>query len=366
MKNTFGSVLTVTVFGESHGQAIGAVIDGLAPGIPVNRESIEKALFNRRPFGDISTARREKDEYSIISGVYKGCTQGTPVCIVIPNKDINSDNYKEISGLARPGHADLTAFYKYNGYSDPNGGGHFSGRVTSALCAAGAIVNGALRAKGVRIATHILRCAGIDDRSFGDIPKDIEILENKRFAVLDDVSAAKMAENIKLAASAGDSVGGVLETFVDGIPAGVGEPFFDSVESVISHAMFSIGGVKGVEFGAGFAVADMRGSECNDEFRAENGRIFTTTNNNGGINGGIANGMPVIFRCAVKPTPSVSVKQNTVNICTKENVKISVNGRHDPCIVHRVRAVVDALTAFCVADMLCVKYGTDYLAKENI
>ncbi|MBQ6184020.1 MAG: chorismate synthase [Clostridia bacterium] len=366
MKNTFGSVLTVTVFGESHGPAVGAVIDGLAPGLPVNGKSIEKALLYRRPFGDISTSRIEKDDYSVISGVYNGFTQGTPLCIIIPNKDIKSESYKRISGLARPGHADLTAFYKYNGFSDPNGGGHFSGRITAALCAAGAIVTDALRVKGIRIATHILRCAGIDDRDFENFSKDIEDLENKRFAVLDDKAAAEMTESIKCAAAAGDSVGGVLETVIHGIPAGAGEPFFDSAESVISHAMFSIGGVKGVEFGAGFAAADMRGSVCNDEFRAENGRIYTTTNNNGGINGGITNGMPIVFRCAVKPTPSVSVEQKTVDIKSKENAVISVNGRHDPCIVHRVRAVVDALTAFCIADMLCIKYGTDYLAKENI
>lgn len=365
MKNTFGNNLSLTVFGESHGPAIGAVIDGLAPGIKVDEEKIAQALYKRRPFSDISTQRREKDEFSILSGVYNGYTSGSPLCIVIPNRDVKSEDYGEGFSAVRPGHADYTAFCKYNGFSDPRGGGHFSGRITAAVCAAGSIVAEALVAKGIRIGTHIKRCAGINDREFGDLNADIDLLGGKRFAVLDGAKGEEMAARIRDAAENGKSVGGVLETAVTGLEAGTGEPFFDSVESVIAHAMFSIGGVKGVEFGAGFAFADMTAPGSNDAFRYENGRIITLTNNNGGVNGGITNGMPVVFRCAVKPTPSVSSPQQTVDVKSGENTELNVRGRHDPCIVHRVRAVVDALTAFCVADLLCSRYGAGYLAGEK-
>ncbi len=364
MKNTFGNVLTLTVFGESHGEAIGVVIDGISPGIPVSEGSIKQALLKRAPFGKISTARCEKDDFRILSGVYNGHTTGTPLCIVIPNKDVRSEHYEKNKDLLRPGHADYTSLCKYGGFADPRGGGHSSGRITAAICAAGAVIEDALRAKGIKIGTHISRLAGIDDVKFCDTERDIETLNSKRFAVLDDGRAAEMTERIEKAAEKGDSVGGILETAVSGIPAGIGEPFFDSLESMISHAVFSIGGIKGIEFGAGFAVADMLGSQCNDPFRIENGTVYTVTNNNGGINGGISNGMPIVFRCAVKPTPSVSIEQDTVEIAKRENSVISVIGRHDPCIVHRARAVVDAITAFCVADMLCLRYGNNYLAKD--
>ena len=361
MKNTFGNSITLTVFGESHGKAIGAVLDGIAPGIPVDEARIAEALTKRRPYGNISTQRREKDEFSVISGVYNGHTTGTPLCIVIPNKDTDPKSYAENASLLRPGHADYTSLCKYHGFADPNGGGHFSGRITAAVCAACSIITDALAAKGIKIGTHIKRCAGTDDRDFSDINSEIDYLNNKIFATLSEEAANRMISAIEKASSNGDSVGGILETAITGIPAGVGEPFFDSMESALSHAVFSIGGIKGIEFGAGFAIAGMRGSEANDGFRAENGVVYTETNNNGGINGGITNGMPVIFRCAVKPTPSISRTQNTVDMSSAENAVISVKGRHDPCIVHRVRAVVDALTAFCVADMLCMRFGTDYL-----
>ncbi len=367
MKNTFGYNISVTLFGESHGEEIGVVIDGLAPGIPVNEDNISKKLSLRRPWGRVSTSRREDDAFRIVSGVFNGFTTGTSLCILIPNKDTDSSKYSSLSRTPRPGHADYTAFCKYHGYQDYRGGGHFSGRITAPLVAAGAIISDALKAKGINIGTHISEIAGIKDTSFGNTVSDscLEMLNNSLFAVIDGEKGKEMTAAIELAASQGDSVGGVLETAVTGLPAGVGEPWFDSVESILSHALFSVPGVKGVEFGAGFEMAKMRGSVSNDAFRYEDGKIVTSTNNNGGINGGITNGMPIVFRTAVKPTPSVFISQNTVDLKTGENTALSLAGRHDPCIVHRARVVVDSVTAIALADLLCTRFGTDWLGGEK-
>ena len=360
MKNIFGNNLTITLFGESHGEAVGAVLDGLSPGMEVNIEDIDRMLYLRRPLGNISTARQEKDEYSIVSGVFKGRTTGTPLCIVIPNKCQNSGDYEKTRSLARPGHADFSANCKYCGYQDYRGGGHFSGRVTAGIVATGAILISALGKKGIRIGTHISELAGVSDRPFGNYNDDTEYLSDKNFPVLSVETSEKMTEKILEAKKDGDSVGGILETVVTGLPAGLGEPWFDSVESRISSAMFAIGGIKGIEFGSGFDFAKMRGSTANDDFYVENGKAFTRTNNNAGINGGITNGMPILFKLAVKPTPSISKKQNTVDFEALENTEIEIYGRHDPCIVHRVRAVVDAMTAIVISDMLIGRYGSDY------
>lgn len=361
MKNTFGTSLTVTLFGESHGPEIGTVIDGLAPGIPVDESFIAGQLLLRRPAGRISTARQEADAFRIVSGVFEGRTTGTPLAILIPNADTRSGDY--LRGPVRPGHADLTADAKYHGFEDYRGGGHFSGRVTAALVAAGAVVIPALRAKGILIGTHIARCAGIDDRPFGeDLTPDLEKLNVTAFAVLDESAGSRMREEIEKTAARGDSVGGVLETAVAGMPAGVGEPWFDAVESALSRALFAIPAVKGVSFGSGFALADMTGSEANDPVRMKDGVPVTVTNHNGGVNGGITNGMPVLFRCAVKPTPSISLQQQTIDLRTREDTLLQVSGRHDPAIVHRARVVVDSVTALVLADLLSLRFGTDYLA----
>ena len=366
MKNTFGNSISVTLFGESHGKEIGAVIDGIAPGIPVDEAYISSRLDLRRPCGKISTQRSETDNFRIVSGVFNGYTTGTPICILIPNKDTDSSKYESLSVTPRPGHADYTAFCKYHGFQDYRGGGHFSGRITAPLVAAGAILLQALKAKGINIGTHIYSIGGVKDSEFDNTSLDssIDALNSSLFAVLDEAKGVLMQEEISKAASEGDSVGGILETAVTGIPAGVGEPWFDTAEGVISHALFSVPGIKGVEFGAGFSVVQMRGSECNDNFRFENGAVVTDTNNNGGINGGITNGMPVIFRTAVKPTPSIFAPQNTVDLKNGENAVLSLTGRHDPCIVHRARAVVDSVTAIALADLLCTRFGTDYLLGE--
>ncbi|MDD6283933.1 MAG: chorismate synthase [Firmicutes bacterium] len=363
MKNTFGSSVALSVFGESHGAAVGAVLDGMAAGVKVDEHFIRSQLTLRRPAGKISTSRVEEDKFVIESGVYNGRTTGTPICIVIPNENTRSGDYSATRALARPGHADYTAYCKYHGFEDYRGGGHFSGRVTAGVVAAGAIAIAALREKGIYIGTHISRCGGVSDRPFGDMAADIAVVNAKAFAVLDSASEQNMLAAIEAAARDGDSVGGVLETAVTGLPEGVGEPFFDTLESVLAHALFAVPAVKGVEFGSGFALADMRGSAANDPFAIKGGRVTTVTNNNGGINGGITNGMPVIFRCAVKPTPSVSLVQQTVNIMDGTDAELAVRGRHDPCIVHRARVVVDSVVAVALCDMLAMRFGTDWLVN---
>lgn len=361
MKNTFGNSVALTLFGESHGEYIGAVIDGLAPGIKIDHEYIAHMLTLRRPDGKISTPRKEKDEYKIVSGVVDNTTTGTPITIIIPNENVKSGDYSQIKTVVRPSHADFTAECKYHGYQDSRGGGHFSGRITAALVAAGAICKYALEQKGIYIGTHVKKCAGIPDREFNNLKEDINEINAKTFAVLDETSKEKMVEAILAAANNGDSVGGVLETAVIGMPVGVGEPWFDTVESLLSHMMFSIPAVKGIEFGAGFAIADMLGSQANDPMKMDSGNVVTTTNNNGGINGGITNGMPIIFRTAIKPTPTIFKPQNTIDFKTMTETVLEPKGRHDPAIVHRARVVQDAASAIVLCDALSMRFGTDFL-----
>lgn len=367
MKNTFGNALTITVFGESHGYGIGAVIDGLTPGIEIDYDFIDTQLARRRSKTAVTTQRVETDDYKIVSGVFEGHTTGTPLTIVIPNRDTNSSDYQLFGSVARPGHADYTAECKYHGYQDFRGGGHFSGRITVALVAAGAILQSALEKKGIYIGTHIGRCASVNDRGFGDVLADIKHLHTAPFSILDERAEERMMAEMIEIKKHDDSVGGIIETAVLGVPAGVGEPWFDTLEGMLSHAMFSIPAVKGVEFGAGFACADMTGSKMNDEFYVDEslGEIRTRTNNNGGINGGISNGMPIIFRCAVKPASSIPRKQKTVNFTDKTETEVEVHGRHDSAIVPRACVVAEALTALTVADALIGRYGTDYLSNDG-
>ena len=365
MKNSFGNSISITLFGESHGEAIGAVIDGLAPGIRIREDYIAARLTERRPSGRISTSRVEPDEYEILSGAFEGYTTGTPLTILIRNKNKKSGDYAQLADVPRPSHADYTASIKYCGYQDYRGGGHFSGRITAALVAAGAIVRSALEEKGIYIGTHISSVRGISDRAFGDYKADLKLLSGGSFPVLDADAAQKMLAAMEEAAASGDSVGGILESAVIGLPAGVGEPWFDTLEGTLSHILFSVPAVKGVEFGLGFGFGNACGSEVNDPFTTDGRKITTLTNNNGGINGGISNGMPIIFRTAVKPTPSIYREQASVSLSKKENVSLKISGRHDPTIVHRVRAVIDAVTAIAIADALAVKYGTDWLRSEK-
>lgn len=369
MKNTFGNSVTVTLFGESHGEEIGCVIDGLAPGISVSLDAIAAALERRRPKDCLSTPRREPDHFRVVSGVYGGKTTGTPITVLIPNTVQKSADYENAPRLARPGHADYTAHARYGGYEDPRGGGHFSGRLTAPLVAAGAIAAEALRLQGITVGTHISAIAGISDTPF---PEDaqalrtvLEALPDRPFPVLDEKQGEKMKAAILSAKEEGDSVGGILETAVTGMPRGVGEPFFDSVESRLSHMLFSVPAVKGVEFGDGFALSAMRGSEANDAMTAENGIVRQLTNRMGGIYGGITSGAPIRFRTAFKPTPSIFKPQQTIDINEYTSATLSLKGRHDPCIVQRAAPVVDAVTALVLVDLLTEAFGEHFLSPNK-
>lgn len=365
LKNVFGNSITVTLFGESHGAQIGVVIDGLAPGMDVDLEFMKKQLNLRKPHGKISTQRVEADEPYIVSGMFEGKTTGTPLCILFENQNTKSKDYSKTKDLMRPGHADYTAMEKYHGFADYRGGGHFSGRITTPVVAAGAILIQALAKKGIHIGTHIKQCGNICDKPFTEYETEIAKVNELLFPVLDEKAAEDIHAYMEEAAKEGDSVGGILETVVTGIPSGIGEPWFDTMESMLAHGIFSVPAVKGIEFGKGFAFAEMKGSEANDSFQMKNGEVVTKTNNNGGINGGITNGMPILFNTVIKPTPSIYKMQETIDISKRENVSMQIQGRHDPAIIHRARVVVDSVTAIVIADMLALHYGTDWLKKER-
>lgn len=360
MKNTFGNSFSVTLFGESHGEMIGCVIDGVTPGLKVDFEKADKLLLKRKGLSQLSTARNETDKLKIVSGYFNEMTTGSPLCILFPNKDTSSKDYSQFQSVARPSHADYTAYCKYHGFTDYRGGGHFSGRITAPLVAAGSIAMQLLERKGIFIGTHIKSSGEVKDRDFCNVMEDIKALDESDFPMLDENATEAMKEKIVAAKQDLNSVGGMLETVVTGIPAGLGEPWFDTVESVLSHALFSVPGIKGVSFGAGFDFCNMLGSEANDSFKNVDGEIITTTNNNGGINGGITNGQNIVFSCAVKPTPSISREQDTVNFITGENVKVTIHGRHDPAIIHKASTVVTAMTAITICDILMGRFGTDY------
>ncbi len=369
MKNTLGENFCVTIFGESHGPYIGVVLDGIAPGIDVNKDFINHQLDLRRPSGKISTKRVETDEFILASGVFNDKTTGTPLTILIPNSVQHSKDYEKTATLARPGHADYTANVKYHGFQDFRGGGHFSGRITAALVAAGGIIIPELEKKRIKIGTHIKSLGGIKDRNFEDYQKDIDFLGGTNFPVLDADKSEQMKTLAEKIAAEGDSVGGVLESVILGMPAGVGEPWFGTLESELSYALFSIPAIKGVQFGDGFDMVDSFGSEFNDSLQIvqDNGKskVITKTNHNGGINGGISNGMPILFRCAVKPTPSIYKTQDTIDMSKNENAKLNIQGRHDPAIIHRARIVVDSVASFVIYDALASRFGTDFFGEKG-
>lgn len=360
-RNIFGSALTISLFGESHGPAVGAMIDGLAPGIPLDEDFIAWEMEKRRAVGALSTPRQEEDHVEFLSGVHNGHTTGTSLCLLIHNKNTRPSDYAQLQNIPRPGHADFTGKVKYRGFADMRGGGHFSGRLTAPLVAAGAICRWLLLQRGVLLGTHLFSCAGVEDAPLPEEPETLRHalaeLNGKPFAVLDEDAGQQMQEAIAAAKEEGDSVGGVLETVVTGLPAGLGEPFFGSIESELAALLFSIPAVKGVEFGLGFGFAYLRGSQAGDAFVLQDGGVQTATNLNGGINGGITNGMPLVVRTVVKPTPSIQLPQPSVNLSTGEAVALSIKGRHDPCILHRARAVADAAVAFGLCDLFNQQFG---------
>ncbi len=350
--NTWGNKLKISIFGESHGEAIGVVLDGILPGLRLDTDAINHEMERRAPGKDkLSTPRKEADRVEILSGVVDGVTCGTPICGIIRNTNTRSRDYTP--NLLRPGHADFTGFQKYGESHDYRGGGHFSGRITAPLVFAGAIAKQILQQDGIHIGSHIKSIHSISEKSFLDIDLSNELFEEiskKAFPVVSDDIGEKMQNFILSAAAEKDSVGGIIECAVTGIKPGIGSPFFASIESLISSMMFSIPAVKGVEFGKGFDLAEMMGSEANDPFETDGEKICTTTNNNGGINGGITNGMPIIFSVAIKPTPSIAKPQKTVDIGKMENTTIEINGRHDPCIVQRAAVVVECATALAILE----------------
>lgn len=357
MSGVWGNKLQVSIFGESHGKAIGIVIDGLEPGIEIDMEAVNKEMARRAPGKNkFSTQRKEGDEVQIVSGFFNGKTTGTPLTGLIWNSDQHSSDYSNIKDTPRPGHADYTGFVKYNGFNDYRGGGHFSGRITAPLVFAGAVAKQILMKKNIVIGSHILSIHNVKEEYFDKVninKKTLETLTNKQFPVLDDAKGIEMKEAILSAKNELNSVGGVIECCALNLPAGLGDPFFDSVESTLSHLLFSVPAVKGVEFGLGFDITKIKGSEANDEYYYDEARnVKTYTNNNGGILGGITNGMPLIFRAAIKPTASIYKEQKTVNLKTKENDDIAVVGRHDPCITLRAVPVIEAVCAIGILDII--------------
>ena len=365
MKNTIGHSITLTIFGESHGPAIGCVIDGMPSGLEINLDYIHQQLSLRKPSDAISTSRKEKDEVKILSGVKNGKSEGTPIALLIENQNGKRKDYSKIENLARPGHVDYSAHVRYGGFEDASGGGHFSGRLTAVLVAAGAIFRYALEKKGILVGSHIVSIHGIEDRKLNEkkLKKELKQLNEMDFAVLDESIKEKMIKEIQSAKEKKDSVGGILETYVLNMPAGIGEPMFSSIESRLSEALFSIPAIKGVSFGEGFGFADLYGSQANDAFYIDKGKVKTKTNHNGGINGGISNGMPIHFYTVIKPTPSIAQTQETINYKTKKETSIKVEGRHDPAIIHRARVVVDCLSALILADLLQEAYGRNYFGE---
>lgn len=364
--STLGDMVTLTLAGESHGPAITAILSGLPAGIPVDEEEIARQLWHRKGIREASTARQEPDDFKILSGVFNGYTTGTPITVTIYNEDAHSGDYS--LNTVRPGHADYTAFCKYHGYQDYRGGGHFSGRVSAALVAAGAVAEIALKTLNITVGTHIAKLGTVCDTAFSERDDEaleqIEYLKKSDFAVLDNNAAAEMKTAALAARQVGDSLGGVLETKVIGLPEGLGEPWFGGVEGELAKGLFGIPAVKGVEFGAGFAVAEMKGSEANDEFYADKAdRVKTATNNCGGILGGISDGMPLVFRCAIKPTPSISKKQHTVDMTTVKETEIEIKGRHDAAVVARAAVIADAVTAICLCDLYSKRFGNDWAVK---
>lgn len=369
MSSIFGKNIRISLFGESHGPAVGVVIDGLPSGFKIDLEKVSKEMERRKPNSqNYSTKRREPDKIEILSGVYNGKTTGTPISAIIRNTDTKSKDYNELENLMRPGHADYSGYVRYKGFNDIKGSGHFSGRLTAPLVFAGAVTTQFLNHSRIFIGSHIESIHDTQDLRFDATQITVEQLyklKDMDIPVNDLSCLQKYLDVFEKARKSVNSVGGVVETAIIGLPAGVGSPMFGNVEAKISSMIFSIPAVKGIEFGKGFGITQLYGSEANDGFYMEENNIITRTNNNGGINGGITNGMPIIFRTAVKPTSSIAKMQDTIDIKTLKNAKLSVKGRHDVCIVPRAVPVIDNATAIALFDLLISYYGLDKFNGGN-
>lgn len=351
MSSTYGENIRLTIFGQSHSQAIGMTLEGIPAGVTIDMDKLNSFLERRAPGrNSISTPRKEADRPEFISGLVDNTTCGAPICAIINNTNTRSADYSKLKTVPRPGHADYTAEVKYGGFQDYAGGGHFSGRLTAPLCIAGGICKQILEDEKIEIMTRISSIGEIQDK--GELTAK---LDYKEFPVVDDTQGELMMAKILELKEKGDSLGGTIECCVTGLPVGLGDPMFDGMENRISKAVFGIPAIKGIEFGAGFGVADMTGSQNNDSYYINEGKVMTHTNNCGGILGGITNGMPLTFKVAVKPTPSIRLEQDSVNLETMENEKLIVEGRHDPCIVPRAVACIEAATALAVYDAVLAR-----------
>ena len=356
MSGIYGLNIKMSIYGESHGKAVGVVLDGLPPGLALDEEAIAKEMARRAPGQSaLTTARKESDAVEIQSGFFNGYTTGTPLCARIANSDQHSKDYSILKDKMRPGHGDYAGSVHYQGYNDYRGGGHFSARLTAPLVFAGAVAKQALAQYGITVGAHILRIHDIVEPSFnplGESEATLKAIASKTFPVLDDAIGEKMQACILNAKGALNSVGGVIELMAINLPAGLGAPYFDSVESRLSQILFSVPAVKGIEFGEGFGFAKLTGAEANDQMHYEDGKVRCFTNHNGGITGGLTNGMPLLFRVAMKPTPSISREQKTVSLAEKADTTLTIVGRHDPCIVQRAIPVIEAVTAWTLWDLL--------------
>jgi len=350
-----GERIKLTIFGESHGPSIGVVMDGLPAGVELDLAAIEKEMKRRAPGSSkLATPRKEADSFTLESGFFNGKTTGMALCARIANTNAHSRDYSKMKEVMRPGHGDYPGYVKFHGCNDYRGGGTFSGRLTAPLVFAGAVAKQLLAQKGVTVGAHVAALAGIRDKRFNPLGETAETLRSmaeETLPVLDAAVREPMAQAVTAAQKEKDSVGGLIECMAIGLPVGLGEPYFDSVESRLSHALFSVPAVKGIAFGDGFGLAEMRGSEANDPMEYKDGKVVCTTNHNGGVTGGISNGMPLVFTLVIKPTPSIGKTQHTVNVVTKEDTTIEVTGRHDPCILPRAIPVVEAVTAWTLLDL---------------
>ena len=364
MNNVLGQKLKLILFGESHSEYIGGTIDGLSPGIKIDYDYIDLCLEKRRPIKALDTNRREKDDYKIISGVFNGYTTGDPLTLIIKNEDVKSEDYEKNKSIARPSHADYTRFIKSQGFNDYRGGGASSARLTSVIVALGSIVLKALENKGIMIESHIKSVGNVRDDYFDSdyINDQIKTLRAKSFPTISDIER-EIRDEIASYKENNDSIGGIVETAIVGLDAGYGEPWFNTFEGAISNAIFSVPAVKGIEFGLGFGFKNKVGSLANDEFYLKDNKVKTRSNNNGGINGGITNGMPVIFRSVIKATPSISKPQKTIDFNNLKESTIKITGRHDPSIVRRAVIVLSAISAFVVADFYLIRNGEDALKE---
>lgn len=353
MSSTYGENLKLSIFGQSHGPAIGMTMDGIPAGLPVDFDKLQQFLNRRAPGqNDWSTPRREEDQPEFLGGILDGFTCGAPIAAVIYNKNTRSGDYANLTDCPRPGHADYTAQIKYGGFQDAAGGGHFSGRLTAPLCIAGGLCKQWMEEMGIRIGARILSVAGANDEfDLDPLAPQLDLIDTD-FPVFSPAAGERMRQKIAEARAEGDSVGGIIECYITGLPAGIGEPMFGGVESRIAQIVYGIPAIKSVDFGAGYSAAYMRGSQCNDAYSIRNGRIVTETNYAGGILGGITTGMPVIFQAAVKPTPSISKPQQSISLSRSETATLEIKGRHDPCIVPRAVPVVEAAAAIAIFDLI--------------